>query len=255
MVAIEPRNLGIGHHFGRLDLLAKGDIARTVYQDSHFTDGSTASNKDREYKQYGGGLRAGYELFPGVVPFAEFNADERKYDLKADSFGYQRDSNGFTAKGGTSFKLRGSLTGEVSLGYTERRYQDPRLSNVSGLVGDASLIWTASALTTVKLTGTTTVGESTVPGASGTLYRDFGLQVDHAFRRWLIGTLKLGYGNDNYVGMSRDDNRYSLGFGLTYKLNRSLQIKGEIDQYWLRSNQSGNNYSDTLFLLGIHLQR
>ena len=189
------------------------------------------------------------------MPFAEFSADKRKHDLNADYFGYQRDSNGITGKAGSTFKLRGTLTGEFALGYTTRRYQDPRLADVTGLVGDASLIWTASALTTVKLTGTTTVGESTVPGASGALYRDVGLQVDHAFRRWLIGTVKLGYGNDNYVGLSRDDNRYSLGVGLTYKLNRSLQIKGEIDQYWLRSNQSGNNYSDTLFLLGIRLQR
>ena len=247
--------LGVGHHFGRLDLSLKGDYDRSKYQDSHLTDGTTASNKDRDYDQYGGRLRAGYEVFPDMVPFAEVSADKRKHDLNTDYFGYQRDSNGITGKAGSTFKLRGTLTGEFALGYTTRHYQDPRLADVAGLVGDASLIWTASALTTVKLTGTSTIGESTVPGASGTLYRDVGVQVDHAFRRWLIGTVKLGYGNDNYVGMSRDDNRYSVGVGLTYKVNRMLQIKGEIDQYWLRSNQTGNNYSDTLFLFGIRLQR
>ena len=87
------------------------------------------------------------------------------------------------------------------------------------------------------------------------LYRDVGLQVDHAFRRWLIGTVKAGYGNDDYVGLGRDDNRYSLGVALTYKINRSLQLKGEIDQYWLRSSQPENNYNETLFLLGLKLQR
>ncbi len=247
--------LGVGHHFGRLDLSLKGDFDRTKYQDSHLTDGTTASNEDRNYDQYGGRLRAGYELFPDVVPFAEVSADDRKHDLNTDSSGYQRDSNGITGKAGSTFKLRGTLTGEFSLGYTTRHYQDPRLADVAGFIGDASLTWTASALTTVKLTGTSTVGESTVPGVSGALYRDVGLQVDHAFRRWLIGTVKLGYGNDDYIGMSRNDNRYSVGVGLTYKVNRMLQIKGEIDQYWLRSNQTGNNYSDTLFLFGIRLQR
>ena len=247
--------LGIAQRFSRLDLSLKGDFDRTAYQESHLTDGTTSSNEDRNYDQYGGRLRAGYELFPGVVPFAEVSADERKHDLNTDSSGYQRDSNGITGKAGSSFKLRGTLTGEFSLGYTTRRYEDPRLSDVAGFVGDGSLVWTPSALTTVKLTGTSTVGESTVPGVSGALYRDVGVQVDHAFRRWLIGTVKLGYGNDDYVGMSRDDNRYSLGVGLTYKVNRSLQIKGEIDQYWLRSNQPGNNYSNTLFQLGIRLQR
>jgi hypothetical protein len=246
---------GVAHRFNRLELSIKGDADRTVYQQSHFTDGTTASNEDRNYDQYGGKLRAGYELLPGVVPFAEFSADTRKHDLKMDAFGYERDSDGITGTAGTSFNLRGTLTGEAALGYTDRHYEDPRLMPVQGLVGNASLVWTASALTTAKLTGAATVGESTIPGVSGALYRDIGLQVDHAFRWWLVGTAKVGYGNDNYVGLSRDDNRYSAGVGLTYKFNRSLQLKGEIDQYWLRSNQPGNNYSETLFLMGLRLQR
>jgi hypothetical protein len=245
---------GLGQRFNRLDLSIKGDIDRTVYQNSELTDGSTVSNDDRNYNQYGGTLRGGYELTPGVVPFAEIEADTRKHDLNVDSSGFQRDSNGITGKAGTTFELRGFLTGEIALGYTQRDYEDPRLQDIGGLVGNASLVWTASALTTLKLSGTTTVSESTVPGVSGALTRDVGLQVDHSFRRWLIGTVKFGYGNDDYIGLDRDDNRYTAGVGLTYKLNRSLQIKGEIDHNWLRSNQSGNNYDETLFLFGIRLQ-
>lgn len=67
--------------------------------------------------------------------------------------------------------------------------------------------------------------------------------------------MKAGFGNDDYVGSPRDDNRYSVGGGLTYKFSRELQLKGEIDQKWLHSNQSGNSYSETTFLLGIRVQR
>jgi hypothetical protein len=246
---------GIGHRFNRLDLSVKGDAQRTEYQNSTLTDGSIVSNKDQNYDQYTGTFRAGYQVTPDVIPFAEASVDTRKHDLNADASGYQRDSNSITGKGGMTFKMRGSLAGEVALGYTKRSYEDPRLVPVQGLIGNASLVWNASALTTVKLSGASTVGESTIAGTSGVLYRDVGLQVDHAFRRWLIGTVKLGYGNDDYVGLSRDDNRFSAGVGLTYKFNRWLQLKGEIDQYWLRSNQSGNNYNETLFLLGLKLQR
>ncbi len=246
---------GLRHRFNRLELSVKGDAERTQFQDSTLTDGNTVSNADQNYNQYTGTFRAGYETLPDVIPFAEFSADTRQHDLNTDAFGYQRDSNGVTGKAGTSFKLRGSLTGEIAIGYTHRTYEDPRLADIDGLIGNASLVWTASALTTVKLTGTSVVGESTVPGTSGVLYRDVGLQVDHAFRRWLIGTVKAGYGNDDYVGLGRDDNRYSLGVALTYKINRSLQLKGEIDQYWLRSSQPENNYNETLFLLGLKLQR
>jgi hypothetical protein len=141
-----------------------------------------------------------------------------------------------------------------SLGYTHRDYQDPRLQDINGLIGDASLIWTASTLTTVKLLGSSSTGESTQPGVSGVLYRDVGLQVDHAFRRWLIGSFKVGYGTDDYVGEDRLDRRYTIGVGLTYKLNPNAQIKGEVKQEWLHSNISGNSYNDTVFLLGLRLQ-
>ncbi len=246
---------GLGQKFNRFDLSLKGDAERTVYQDSSLTDGSTVSNEDRNYNQYGVTLRGGYELTPGVTPFLEAHADTRKHDLAVDTSGYQRDSKGMTGKAGTSFELSRLLSGEISLGYTKRNYDDARLAQLSGLIGDASLVWTASALTTVKLTAASAIGESTVAGVSGVLYRDVGLQIDHAFRRWLIGNVKFAYGQDDYVGLSREDNRYSAGVGLTYKINRNTQLKGEIRQDWLRSNVTGNDYTANVFMLGLRFQQ
>ena len=246
---------GLGQRFNRFDLSIKGDFERTVYQESSLTDGSTASNDDRNYNQYAGVLRGGYELSPGLMPFVEFGADTRVHDLNADFSGYQRNSNGLTGKGGAKFELSRMLTGEAALGYTQRVYEDPRLANISGLMGNASLLWTATALTSVKLIGTSSIGESTIPGVSGALYRDIGVQVDHAFRRWLIGSLKLGFGVDDYIGLDRLDKRYAAGVGLTYKLNPSVQLKGEFRQNWLHSNVAGADYAESVFLLGLRLQR
>ncbi len=246
---------GIGQRFNRFELAIKGDAERTVYQNSTLTDGSTASNADRQYNQYGGRLRGSYEMTPGVKPFVEVGADTRVHDLNTDISGYQRNSKGLTGLVGTTFELTRQLTGEIAGGYTRRSYEDPRLERINGLVGDASLIWTANALTTVKLTGKSSVGELTVPGVSGVLYRDVGLQVDHSFRRWLIGSVKIGFGLDDYVGMDREDKRFSAGVGLTYKLNRSIQIKGEFRQDWLRSNVTGSDYTASVFLLGVRFQR
>jgi hypothetical protein len=246
---------GIGHRFNRLDLSIKADAERTAYQQSTLIDGTTASNNDRNYNQYGGMLRGGYELSPGVKPFVEVGADTRVHDLATDLSGYQRDSKGLTGKVGSTFDLSRSFTGEIALGYVRRNYEDARLEQIKGLIGNASLLWTASALTTVKFTGKSAIGESTVPGVSGALYRDAGLQVDHAFRRWLIGSVKFGFGLDDYVGMSREDKRFSAGVGITYKLNRSVQLKGEVRRDWLRSNVTGNDYNANIFLLGLRVQR
>jgi len=245
---------GVTHAFNRFELSLKGDAERTVYQESTLTDGTTVSNDDRNYDQIGGALRGSYELLPGVKPFAELETDSRVHDLETDSFGFQRDSRGVTASVGTSLSLDRWLTGEIAIGETRRVYDDPRFAALTGLVGNGSLIWTATALTTVKFTASSTVGESTVPDVSGVLYRDVGLQVDHAFRRWLIGSVKAGFGTDDYVGIGRIDTRYSAGLGLTYKVNRTVQIKGEFRQDWLRSNQPGNDYTASTFLLGMRFQ-
>ena len=248
-------SIGLGQRFNRFDLSIKGDAERTVYQQSSLTDGTIASNDDRNYDQYAGVLRGSYELSPGLMPFGEVAIDTRVHDLNADFSGYQRNSNGFTGKAGAKFELTRILTGEAALGYTQRIYEDPRLADISGLTGNASLLWTADALTNVKLTAASSIGESTVPGVSGVFYRDIGLQIDHAFRLWLVGTLKFGLGVDNYIGLDRLDHRYAIGAGLTYKFDRSVQLKGEFRQNWLHSNVAGVDYTESIFMLGLRLQR
>lgn len=247
--------IGVGQRFNRFDVSVKGDFERTIYQNSTLTDGSIVSNDDRNYDQYAGVLRGGYELSPSLTPFAEVAVDTRVHDLNADSSGYQRNSNGVTAKAGAKFEFTRLLTGEAALGYTQRVYEDPRLANISGVVGNASLLWTADALNSVKLLAASSIGESTIAGVSGVLYRDIGVQVDHSFRRWLIGSLKFGFGVDDYVGGDRIDHRYSAGVGLTYKLNRSVQLKGEFRQDWLRSNVVGVDYTASVFMAGLRFQR
>lgn len=245
---------GVGQKFNRVDVSLKGTVDRTVYQDSQLLDGTTASNEDRNFNQYGAVLRTGYELTPGVMPFVEVGGDQRVHDLSVDFSGFRRDSKGWIGMVGSTFELSRLLTGDIAIGYTQRDYEDSRLDTLKGFVGKGSLTWTATPLTTVKFTANSTVGESNQVGVSGVLYRDAGIQVDHALRRWLIGSLKAGIGLDDYVGSPRTDHRYYFGAGLTYKLNRFAQIKGEIRHEWLDSSESINNYSANVFLLGLRLQ-
>ncbi len=246
--------VGTAYRFNRLQIGVRADAERTTFENSKLVDGSSASNADRAYNQFTLLLRGSYELTPGVTPFVEGGTDARRHDLATDFSGYRRNSNGWIARVGSTIELSRTLTGEIAVGYVNRDYADARLPSLQGLIGNASLIWTASSLTTVKFTATSTVGEATIPGVSGVLYRYAELQVDHAFRRWLIGTLKGGYGQDDYVGSGRLDDRYYVGAGITYKINRTLQLKGEVRRDWLHSNVAGNDYAANIYLLGLRLQ-
>jgi hypothetical protein len=247
--------LGIVQNFNRLIVSLKGTFDRVQYQNSTLTDGETTSNADRDLNQYAGIANVAFDLDGGVKPFVEVQQDARVYDEQFDSGGQQRSSIGTSVKAGAAVDLFGSLRGAMAVGYVDRTYQDPTLPKVSGLIADGALIWQATALTSAKLTATSLVSESTVFGVSGELSRDVAIQVDHAFRRWLIGTLQVGYGQDNYVGEGRLDNRYFASVGVTYKLNRDIWLKGEVRQNWLESNFSGASYQSTSVLAGVRLQR
>src|SRR4029077_19167331 len=214
--------LGIVQAFNRLIVTLKSTFDRVQYQNSVLTDGSTASNADRDLNQYAGIGRVAFDLDAGVKPFVELQQDARVYDLQFDSGGQQRSSMGTTVKAGATVDLFGTLSGAMAIGYLERTYQDPTLPKLSGVIADGALLWQATALTSAKLSASSLVSESTVFGVSGELSRDVALQVDHAFRRWLIGTMKLGYGQDHYFGDGRLDNRFFASVGMTYKLNRDI---------------------------------
>ena len=128
------------------------------------------------------------------------------------------------------------------------------MQELNGFLFDAALIYSMSALTKVKLLATTVASETTVAGTSGVLTRNAGIEVEHSFRRWLIGAVKFNYGLDDYVGSTRKDNRYSVSAALTYKLNRMAQVKGEFRQEWLNSTVPGVDYAASVFLLGMRLQ-
>ncbi|WIG52543.1 MAG: Outer membrane protein/protective antigen OMA87 [Afipia sp.] len=245
---------GVEHDFNRLTVSVAGLADRTIYQQSKLTDGSTFTNDDRNFNQFGGLGRVSYDLMPGLKPFGEFSADTRLHDVKSDRSGYQRDSTGGYVKAGTSFEFSRLLTGEAAIGYSRRSYQDPRLSDMKGLLTSASLIWTATGLTTVRFDATSSIDETTLPGVSGVISRDYSLQVDHAFRRWLIGTAKVGTGTSDYDG-TRFDRRYFVEGDLVYKLSRTFQIKGQVRHDWLNSSANGASSAATVVMLGIRVQR
>jgi hypothetical protein len=246
---------GFGQRFNRLEVTLKGGVDRTAYQQSTFTDGTTASNADRDFDRYFAELRASYEVTPGVKPFIETGADRRVHDIAIDRTGVRRDSDDRYVKAGTTFELERTLTGDIALGYVERSYEDATLPKISGLTFDATLTWLASALTAVKLTGRTTVDETLLTGVAGAFTREVALEIDHAFRRWLIATLKVSGATVDYVGSPRTDERYATGALITYKLTREIWLKSEYRHEWRHSNVAGNDYQADVVLVGARLQR
>lgn len=245
---------GFDQNFNRLQVSGGATVDRTDYQWSKLTDGTSTSNDDRNFTQYGGVGRVSYEVLPGLKPFAEVQGDTRVHDLYLDRNGYARNSSGGYVKAGTSFEFSRLLTGELAVGWAERNYVDSRLPRLQGFLTAGSLVWTATPLTTAKFITDTQLTETTLPGTAGILTRTYTLEVDHDFRRWLTGIGRFTYGTLDYQGNVRRDQTYSVSGDLIYKMNRNIWLKGTLRRDWLESNVAGASTNSTVVMLGVRVQ-
>ena len=117
---------GLTQRFNRFEFSVKGNIDRTQYRTPGWSTARPRAITIAISINTAAQVRASYELTPGIKPFVELGADTRQHDLEFDRNGFQRDSSGLTPKAGTTFELTRKLTGEVSVGYLTRRYQDQR---------------------------------------------------------------------------------------------------------------------------------
>ncbi|CUU43007.1 hypothetical protein BVIRIDIS_20240 [Blastochloris viridis] len=246
---------GLVHSWNRLEVALRGAFDRTTYDNAKLRNGSILDRSDRNYDQPAATLRVGYDIRPGLRPFVEGRIDSRNFEREVDTSGYIRQSDGQQIRAGTSFEVTRTLTGEAATGWIVRRYEDPRLPDISGLLIDGSLVWTASGLTTVRFIAITSIDETSYEDTTGVLRRDLGLSVDHAFRRWLIGTARFGWGFDDYGQSGRRDDRFTMSGLITAKLSRDLWLTGEVRQERLSSNEPSNDYTANIMLVGLRLQR
>jgi hypothetical protein len=245
---------GVTQRYNRLSLNLRGSVDRTSYDNATDTLGGLIRQSDRNLVQYGARARAGYELTPGMSPFVEVSTDTRVFDDKADANGFRRGSVGVGARVGSTFELTRLLSGEASVGYQQRSYDDPRLKELRGLVGDAALIWSATPLTTVTLRGATELADTTLPGISGSINRRVGLEVAHALRRnWSL----TGFANasrSSFDGNGPTEDTYQLGVRTEYRLTRTTSVRASFTHERLKSTTPGADYTANVFLLGLRMQ-
>jgi hypothetical protein len=247
-------DVGISQMMNRLNLTVKGSVDRTRFDDGVLIGNAVFNTQDRNYTQSGVRARAAFALVPGFTPFVDVSGDRRVHDLTTDFNGFRRDSTGLAARAGIAFALPGTLTGDASIGYVIRRFDDPALEPVGAWTLDATLAWQADAATSVVLVARSAVAETAIPGVSSVVTRDVVVQGTHQFLPWLAGTLRFGYGQDQFAGTTRVNNRYFISASAVYKLTRAVQLNSEVRNERTESNTPNNSFAAIVGLLGLRLQ-
>jgi hypothetical protein len=213
--------------FNRLRLSGRFDWRKFNYENRE----GNAPQDDRDRTILLGTARADYALSPDTALFVEVAANNRDYRLSSSPIvdgvpefpGFvDKNSHGYQVLAGANFELTNLVRGEVGLGYLQQNYKSSAFDDVSGLGARGQLEWFPSQLATVTLTGSRTVEDAEIVGASSYISTNFGAQLDYELRRNLILSATGAYGHDDYKGLDRTDKRYSAGLSATYYFRRGV---------------------------------
>jgi hypothetical protein len=228
---------------------------RWTYSNAQLSNGTTLSNSDRNRNTVTVSSRLGYEISPAFTPFVEVSAGKTRYDQTSDSAGYQRSGNIYGAKAGISSDMGEKLRGEVAIGYEHASFDDTRLDGMGAMTLDSTVNWSPRRGTDVALGFGTSIEPSTTAGISGDVAYALTAAVTHELRDNLIARLSGGTTWRNYDNASQlNSTYYTAGAGLTYRINRYLDLTADLA--WGRtSSDNGSSHRSLTAGVGLTLKR
>jgi hypothetical protein len=149
--------------------------------------------------------------------------------------------NDIAVLGGFDYDADGVIRYRALVGYEARSFQNAQFKTIEAPVFEASAIWTPTGLTTV----TGAVGRliQASSNTSSTTYTEtYGqLRVDHEYLPNVLLRADLGAYLADYSAGGGTQEYYTAGVGITYLLNRNMQIAASYDFIGSQSNASGTN--------------
>jgi hypothetical protein len=215
--------------FNRLKLSGRLDWVKYDYLDA--AGNFPQDDQDRQVTLITG--RADYALTPDTAVFVEVTGNDRNYRLSSSPLidgvpefpnFVNRDAKGIGGLIGANFEIAALVRGEIGIGYQRQDYKSDVFHDYSGLGARAKVEWFPTQLTTVTFTGSRSVEDAALAGASSYLATNLAVRLDHELLRNLILSASGTFGDDDYRGIDRTDKRYGLGLSASYLMNRRVGL-------------------------------
>ncbi|OGN51208.1 MAG: hypothetical protein A2352_03025 [Caulobacterales bacterium RIFOXYB1_FULL_67_16] len=209
---------------GRIRVSGRADVRSFDYEDGRTTAGAVIDQSDRDRTVVNGAGRLDFALSPATAIFGQVSVNDKDYDSDAAGTTPARDSSGYEALVGVNFELGAVSRGEVAAGYISQSFDNAAYGDIDGFGARAQLEWFPTELTTVTASASRTIQDAGIIGAAGYLSSEVGAKIDHELLRNLILTAQLSYGEDEYNGIDRDDQRLNASVSGTYLINRHYGV-------------------------------
>jgi hypothetical protein len=238
-------DIGYSQRFNRVTAGIGFAAEKLDYDDVAATGGGVVPQDVRDRWQYDTSVRIGYEIQPSFEAFVRGTYSFVDYRNKA----IDRNSEGYEIVVGSDFDLTGLITGTAYVGYLTRDFDNAAFEDISGPSFGLDVYWAVTQLTTVRLSGSRSIQETTAAGARERTR--LGLGADHELLRNLIVSADLSYQNDDFTGVAQEDRFYSLDVEATYILNRNLYTRAGYAFETRESNVAGRDYDNNVMLLRV----
>lgn len=244
-------NLGAEKQFNRVSARLDAKRDSYSYEDVRTAAGTRINQGDRDRDQTEIALRTGYEFTPLREVYLLGAYNFRDYDSRTDRNGFRRDSDGYTLAVGAEYDLTGVTFLDAFVGITRQDYDDARLRELAGWTAGAKLTWNVTQLTTVTGSLSREVEETILNNASGYFATRAEIRADHELLRNLLLNASLGYENDEFEGITRDDDYYLAGLGAKYLMNRFFSVSGGYGYRTRSSNAVNADFDENVVFLRL----
>ncbi|WP_417493208.1 outer membrane beta-barrel protein [Maricaulis sp.] len=194
------------------------------YDDARLIAGGVADQDFRDYTETAISARVDGAVSPAVAVFARASQNQRNYDAPAAG-SPNRDSDGYVVEMGVDFDIGGTARGSIAAGVLKQSYDDAVFTDIDGASVNAQVEWFPTALTTIEVSATRAPRESAITASAGYTETQISGRVDHELLRNLILSARVSFGDDEYSGIDRTDERFEAMASASWLMNRRVGVQ------------------------------
>ncbi|MGD0107137.1 MAG: outer membrane beta-barrel protein [Rhodopila sp.] len=204
-----------------------------------------------------GSVAVRYEFAPQRNAVLVFNGYQTDY-TNPQSGQPSRNNSGGSILAGFEYTASGVLRYRGLIGLEERTYASNIFSSQTALVGDASMIWTPTELTTVTFSASRTIEDAASEAAVGYVYTTGRVTLDHEYRRNILLEVLAGVQAAAYQQDGGFQTITFAGGNVTWLLNRNMQLMASYSYSTSsvtsgQNNFAGNDYQQHILQLRLRL--
>lgn len=221
---------GFNARLGGVGLMARADYVTNDFEDARHRITNAVVDQDfRDRGTWTETVRVTGSPDADVSMFAEVVFTQVDYDLKPPASIHNRDSEGYTASVGATFDITDRLSGEVSVGWAGRSFDEPAFDDASAVVVDADLTWSVTGDTTITLAAARGFEETTAALSPIFVATAVGASITHNYSPDFKVKAYIGQEWDDHENRDRKDTTGAAGVSAAWLVSANAELTAAYD--------------------------